>query len=79
MRAMEAETGWTFPSIKKQVDTLEAANIIVVNKEKSKRSITIDDDAHKVMKDLFLFSLKKELQSLMDQHQFIVKDYYLCS
>jgi hypothetical protein len=33
MRALESELEWTFPAIKKQVDSLDEANVIDVNKE----------------------------------------------
>ena len=68
MRALEAELGWTFPAIKKQVDVLSDAGLIAVDKDKNKWSITIDSDVHAVMKDLLY---------LLDQHSFIVQQYYL--
>ena len=33
MRALESEIQWTFPAIKKQVDSLNQANVINVNKD----------------------------------------------
>lgn len=33
MRALESELEWTFPAIKKQVDALEDAGVVDVNKE----------------------------------------------
>jgi predicted transcriptional regulator len=33
MRALESELSWTFPAIKKQVDSLKIAGIIDINKE----------------------------------------------
>lgn len=77
MRALEAELGWTFPAIKKQVDVLSDAGLIAVDKDKNKWSITIDSDVHAVMKHLFLFALQKDLLHLLDQHSFIVQQYYL--
>jgi hypothetical protein len=33
MRALESELEWTFPAIKKQVDSLDEAKVIDVNKD----------------------------------------------
>jgi predicted transcriptional regulator len=77
MRALEAELGWTFPAIKKQVDVLEEADIIEVDKDKSKRSITMKSDIYDTMRQLFLFALKRDLANLLDQHSFVVQQYYL--
>jgi hypothetical protein len=33
MRALETELEWTFPAIKKQIDSLNDAKVINVNKE----------------------------------------------
>jgi hypothetical protein len=33
MRALEAELSWTFPAIKKQIDSLNEAEVIDVDKE----------------------------------------------
>jgi hypothetical protein len=33
MRALESELEWTFPAIKKQVDSLLEAQVIDINKE----------------------------------------------
>jgi predicted transcriptional regulator len=33
MRALESEISWTFPAIKKQVDSLHESNVIDVNKD----------------------------------------------
>jgi len=33
MRALESELEWTFPAIKKQVDALNEASVIDVNKD----------------------------------------------
>jgi len=33
MRALESEIEWTFPAIKKQVDSLNESNVININKD----------------------------------------------
>gem|GEM_PF-1550978 len=41
IRALEHEIPWTFPAIKKQVDSLEDSEIVDIDKEGNKRSIVI--------------------------------------
>lgn len=43
MRALENELEWTFPAIKKQVDMLEEASIVTVEKSDLRRAITLDE------------------------------------
>lgn len=77
MRALEAELGRTFPAIKKQIDALEEAGVIEISKDQIKRSITIHEDVHQVLKNIFLFALTKDIASLLSEHEFIIKDHYL--
>jgi hypothetical protein len=77
MRALEAELGWTFPAIKKQIDALAEAGIIDIIKDQIKWSITIDSEVHQVLKNIFLFALKKDIFTLLSEHEFIIKDHYL--
>ena len=76
MRALEAEIGWTFPAIKKQVDSLQEAGIILIDKDQNKWSITLDVKIYELLKKLFLFSLQKDLDTLLSEHEFIIKEYY---
>ena len=41
IRALEHEIPWTFPAIKKQVDSLEESEIVDIDKEGNKWSIVI--------------------------------------
>ncbi len=77
MRALEAELGWTFPAIKKQVDTLQDAGVVTIDKDAMKRAIRIHDDVYQILKDVFLFALKKDLLLVLDQHSFIIQQYFL--
>lgn len=77
MRALEAELGWTFPAIKKQIDALAEAGVIDIIKDQIKWSITIDTEVHQVLKNIFLFALKKDIVKLLSEHEFIIKDHYL--
>lgn len=76
MRALEAEIGWTFPAIKKQIDSLEEAWIVTIEKDHTKRSITLDSQIDKVIRSLFLFGLQNEIRLLIAQHEFIIKEFY---
>ena len=58
MRALETDMGWTFPAIKKQIDILEEADIVQVEKTDMKRSITLKTDFGDIMKSLILLSLR---------------------
>jgi DNA-binding MarR family transcriptional regulator len=77
MRALEAELGWTFPAIKKQIDALAEAGVIEIVKDQTKRSITIHADVLQVLKNIFLFALKKDIVTLLQEHEFIIKEHYL--
>ncbi len=77
MRALEAELWRTFPAIKKQIDALYDAGVIEIIKDQVKWSITIHADVHSVLKNIFLFALKKELANLLIEHEFVIKDHYL--
>jgi hypothetical protein len=77
MRALEAELGWTFPAIKKQIDALQEAGVIEIIKDQTKWSITIDIQVHQVLKNIFLFALRNDINKLLSEHEFIIKDHYL--
>lgn len=77
MRSLESEIGWTFPAIKKQIDALQDAGIIEISKEQIKWSITLHADVEPILKNIFLFALKKDIVSLLAQHEFIIKSHHL--
>jgi predicted ArsR family transcriptional regulator len=43
VRAFESELTWSFPAIKKQIDSLEEAGVVTVKKTSSKRSIYLTE------------------------------------
>jgi predicted transcriptional regulator len=55
MRALESEIERTFPAIKKQVDSLNEANIINVNKDGQGWAISIKPEFHDTLKNVFYF------------------------
>ena len=76
MRALESELEWTFPAIKKQVDSLNEANVINVNKEWQWRSISIKPDFYNTIRDIFFFGLKQELIELFKTYEVMIDRYY---
>lgn len=76
MRALETELGWTFPAIKKQVDSLEEAEIISVIKEQSGRSISLKATFEPILKELFFLALQSELSKHFEANKNRIQTYY---
>lgn len=76
MRALESELNWTFPAIKKQVDSLNDARVIDVNKEWQWRAISIKPEFYDIIKNIFYFWLKQELEDLFKTYSVIIDQYY---
>ncbi|MFA7284322.1 MAG: hypothetical protein WC004_00670 [Candidatus Absconditabacterales bacterium] len=76
IRALESELGWTFPGIKKQIDSLEEAEVLVIDKTPEKRSIRIADGIYEEIRKLIIGSLKHDTKKTLAQFEFITK-YYL--
>lgn len=76
MRALESELDWTFPAIKKQVDSLKIAWIIDINKEWTGWSITIKPELEPLLKQMFYFGLKWELIDLFTTYEFMIEKYF---
>jgi hypothetical protein len=68
--------GWTFPGIKKQIDSLEEAEVLQIEKTPEKRSIKIAEDVYEEIRKLIICSLKHDTKQLLDTCQIISK-YYL--
>lgn len=76
MRALETELWWTFPAIKKQVDGLDEAGILQVDKENTWWAITIKPSLLPLFKELFFESLKQDLTTLFEKHQNQISNYF---
>lgn len=76
IRALESELWWTFPGIKKQIDSLEEAEVLHIDKTPEKWSIQIADDVFEELRKLIICSLKHDISSLLNKSQIIWK-YYL--
>jgi hypothetical protein len=76
MRALESELEWTFPAIKKQVDSLKLSNAIDINKEWTGWSITISPEIWNLLKELFYYGLKWDLIDLFTTYEFMIEKYF---
>lgn len=76
MRALESEIEWTFPAIKKQVDSLNDSNVVNVNKEGQWWSISIKPEFHDILKNVFYFWLKNDLTTLFTTYEVMIDQYY---
>ena len=77
MRALESEIWWTFPAIKKQVDSLEESWVVEVQKETSGFSISIKKEYFDLFKQIFFTSLKSSLTKLFDEYSVMIDKYFL--
>ncbi len=76
MRALESELDWTFPAIKKQVDSLKIANVIDINKEWTGWSITIKPELEDLLKQIFYHGLKWTLIDLFITYESMIEKYF---
>lgn len=76
MRALETELWWTFPAIKKQVDSLEEAEIISVIREQSGRSISLKPAFAPILKELFFLALQSEISKHFEANKNRIQTYY---
>ncbi len=77
IRALDHEIPWTFPAIKKQVDSLEEAEVVAIDKDASKWSITIHPAAAPYIRSLLLYTLETELITLFDSYMYMIDQYFL--
>ena len=76
MRALETELWWTFPAIKKQVDSLNDAWIILVDKENTWWSIHLKPSIQEIFKELFFEALKQNLTILFEEAWDQISTYF---
>jgi len=76
MRALETELEWTFPAIKKQIDSLNEAKVINVNKEWQWWSISIKEAFHDNIRSIFFAGLKQEIIELFESYEIMISKYY---
>ena len=76
MRALEWEMEWTFPAIKKQVDSLNSAWILDVNTDGNGWAITIKPAVYDMLKQIFNFAFKSDLISLFSTYESMIDKYF---
>lgn len=76
MRALETELERTFPAIKKQIDSLNEAKIIDVDKEWQWRSISLKPQFYDNIKSIFFSGLKQDLIDLFDTYEVMIHKYF---
>ncbi len=76
MRALESEIDWTFPAIKKQVDSLNESKVINVNKDNQGRAISIKPEFYDTLKNVFYFWLQNDLTNLFTTYEVMIDQYY---
>lgn len=76
MRALESEIPRTFPAIKKQVDSLYEADVIDIEKDSTRRAITIKKDFYDNIKNIFLYTLQKEIIEIWETHPFTLEKFF---
>lgn len=77
IRALEHEIPWTFPAIKKQVDSLEESEVVVIDKDSAKWAITMHPSAGPHIRAMLLYTLQTELLWLFDQYTYMIDQYFL--
>lgn len=59
MRALEQELNRTFPAIKKQIDSLQESDILIINKDAQAWSIQLDPAIAPIITQLIMIALKQ--------------------
>lgn len=77
IRALEHEIPWTFPAIKKQVDSLEESEVVLIDKDASKWAITIHPAVSPHIKWMLLYTLETELTTLFGTYEYMIDKYFL--
>jgi hypothetical protein len=77
IRALEHEIPWTFPAIKKQVDSLEESEVVVIDKDASKRAITMHLAASPHIRGMLLYTLETDLLNLFASYEYMIDQHFL--
>ena len=76
MRALEQDLHWTFPAIKKQIDSMNDAWIVEILKTQAKRSIEIKPEVKDILTQMMILALKLDIQKLIDSYPTIIYKVY---
>ena len=77
IRAFESELERSFPAIKKQIDQLEDAWVIEIEKDNAKWwSISLTPGLWQHIKQLLLYMIQIELEEYFHSHELLIKKWY---
>lgn len=76
MRALEQELDRTFPAIKKQIDSLEESDILVINKDAQAWSIELEPIVAPIIAKLVMITLKQACQKLINTYESMISTCY---
>lgn len=76
MRALEWEMERTFPAIKKQVDSLNFAQVLDVKTDWNWWAISIRPSLYDMLKQIFYYSFKSDLVELFSTYESIIDKYF---
>lgn len=77
IRALENDLPWSFPAIKKQIDSLLDSQVIEIDKTQNKRSISLEDNFWRLIKEMLLYGLKSEITKYCNNYEFCIKELFL--
>jgi len=76
-RELENNLSQSFPAIKKQIDNLERAWIIMKNKKWNRWQLEIVNEAKWFIKEIFLYDIKMYIQQLLNINCYFLKKCFL--
>jgi biotin operon repressor len=77
IRAFEAELERSFPAIKKQIDQLEDAGVVAIDKDNTKwRSIYLTPWLGQYIRQLLLYMIQVDLEDYFRSHELLLKKRY---
>jgi len=76
MRALEQELDRTFPAIKKQIDSLDESDILIINKDAQAWSIELDPLVEPMITQLVMITLKQACEQLINTYDTMISTCY---
>lgn len=76
MRALEQELDRTFPAIKKQIDSLQESDILIINKDAQAWSIELDPLVAPMIWQLVMLTLKQSCEKLICTYDTMISTCY---
>lgn len=73
VRAFESELTRSFPAIKKQIDALEDAWVVTIQKDSSKWSIYLTKWLGQYIRNILIYSLKSDLDEYFGQYEMMLR------